>query len=114
MEMVRKNNTSFDEFETELLKKPGVRKAYTDLQPKYDIIRALIKRRIELGISQQNLAIMIGTKQPAISRLESGDRDSTIGTLTRVAGALGLEVRLSPSRKSKPHRSIKSAELTRP
>ncbi len=93
--MVQKKHTSFEEFEAELLKRPGVRKAYEDLQPKYDLIRALIKRRNELGISQQNLAAMIGTKQPAISRLESGDNNSTLGTLTRVADALGLEVRLS-------------------
>jgi ribosome-binding protein aMBF1 (putative translation factor) len=108
--MVRKNTTDFEEFEAELLNRPGVRKAYKDLQPKYDIIRAIIKRRIELGVSQQDLALMIGTKQPAISRLESGDRDSTIGTLTRVADALGLEVRLSPLRKSKTQHNIKPTE----
>jgi predicted transcriptional regulator len=105
--MVKKKRTSFEEFEAELLKRPGIREAYEDLQPKYDLVRVLIKRRIDLGISQQNLAAMIGTKQPAISRLESGDNNSTLGTLTRVADALGLEVRLSLTQKHNKRQSTK-------
>jgi DNA-binding XRE family transcriptional regulator len=92
--MVDKKHTDFIEFEVELLKKLGIRKAYEDLKPKYDMISSLIKRRQELRISQAELARIIGTRQPAISRLEKGDYNTTLSTLFKVAEALDLEVTL--------------------
>ena len=67
--MVNKKATDFEEFEVELLKRPVVRREYEALKPKYDMIRGLIERRNQLHISQTQLARMVGTKQPAISRL---------------------------------------------
>lgn len=84
--------TSFEEFEAELLSKPGIRKEYEALQPRYDLVRALIKRRTQLGISQAQLAKLVGTKQPAISRLEKGDSDATLNTFFKVASALDLDI----------------------
>ena len=43
-------------------------------------------------ISQTELARIIGTKQPAISRLEKGDYNTTLSTFFKVAEALDLEV----------------------
>lgn len=86
--------TNFDEFEAELLKKPEIRKEYEALKPKYDMIRSLIKRRSKLGISQKELARIIGTKQPAISRLEKGDYNTTLRTFFKVTDALDLDISL--------------------
>jgi len=52
-EMAKRTGTSFEEFERELLRRPGVRKEYDALKPKYDMIRAIIERRIQLQISQR-------------------------------------------------------------
>lgn len=93
-EMAKKAATSFEEFEEELLKRPGIRKEYDALRPKYDMIRSIIERRIQLQISQTQLAKMVGTQQPAISRLEKGDHNTRISTLFRVADALDLDITL--------------------
>ena len=50
--MANRKATNFDEFEKELLQKPGIRREYEALQPKYDMIRSLIERRNQLSISQ--------------------------------------------------------------
>jgi DNA-binding XRE family transcriptional regulator len=96
--MVNKKATNYDEFEAELLEKPEIRKEYEALKPKYDMVRILIKRRSKLGLSQTELARIIGTRQPAISRLEKGDSNTTLSTLFRVTEALGLDISLKARR----------------
>jgi len=93
-EMANKRAASYEQFEAELLEKPGIRKAYEALKPKYDMISALIERRNQLQMSQTELASIVGTKQPAISRLEKGDYNTTLSTLFRVANALDLDISL--------------------
>ena len=92
--MIRKKATMFEEFEAELLGRPGVRREYEALRPRYDMIRGLIRRRTQLRLSQTQLAKLIGTSQPGISRLEKGDSDTTLNTFFRVANALNLDVSL--------------------
>jgi DNA-binding XRE family transcriptional regulator len=98
--MRNKKATKYEDFEAQLLKKPGVRKQYEALQPKYDMIRSLIERRNQLRISQKQLAEIVGTKQPAISRLEKGDYNTTLSTLFKVAEALDLDISLRARTKS--------------
>lgn len=97
------DGTDFKDFKEELLSKPAIRQAYEALQPKYDIIQAFIARRNELSISQRDLAKLTGMHQPAICRLERGDRGVSIGTLYKVASALGMDLNISV----KPHKSVK-------
>lgn len=79
-----------------MLQDPEIRREYEALKPKYDMIQRLIERRNELRLSQVQLANIIGTQQPAIARLENGEHNTTIGTLFKVAAALGLDVELKP------------------
>ncbi len=55
-------------------------------------------RRAARGLSQRELADLVGTTQSAIARLESGGRPPRIDTLLRIAGALecDLHVELTP------------------
>ncbi len=99
--MTSKRITNYEEFEAELLKRPGIRKEYEALKPKYDMIRSLIERRSQLRISQTQLAQMIGTRQPAISRLEKGDYNTTLSTIFKVADALDLDVSFKARNKAK-------------
>jgi ribosome-binding protein aMBF1 (putative translation factor) len=48
------------------------------------------ERRVELGLTQTQLAQRAGLRQPDISRLESGGGTPTIGMLDRLAHALEL------------------------
>jgi DNA-binding XRE family transcriptional regulator len=92
--VINKKATNYEEFEAELLKRPGIRKEYDALRPKYNIIRSIIERRNQLQISQAQLAEIIGTKQPAISRLENGAHNTTLSTFFKVADALDLDISL--------------------
>ncbi len=48
------------------------------------------ERRLELGLTQTQLAQRAGLRQPDVSRLESGGGTPTIGMLERLAHALEL------------------------
>jgi transcriptional regulator with XRE-family HTH domain len=58
----------------------------------------VLERRQELGLSQRELAELVGTTQSAVARLERGGRPPRIDTLLRIADALecDLVVRLKP------------------
>jgi predicted XRE-type DNA-binding protein len=88
--------TDFKDFKAELLKHKNVRHSYEELKPKYEIIEAIIARRNEMSLSQRKLARLVGMQQPAISRLERGDNNITIGTLFRVTDALNLKIDCKP------------------
>jgi predicted transcriptional regulator len=49
-------------------------------------------RRVEMGMSQRELAERCGTTQSAIARLERGGRPPRIDTLLRIAEALDCEL----------------------
>ena len=93
--MTSGNSTKYQDFEAELLSKPGIRKEYDALKPKYDLVRTIIERRNQLQISQTRLARIIGSRQPAISRLEKGDTNTTLNTLFKFAEAMDLDIALS-------------------
>lgn len=57
-------------------------------------LRRLASLRVEADINQAEMARRMGTLQPAVARLESGDIDPKLSTIQRYLGALGriLEV----------------------
>ena len=84
-----------EDVKKQLLQSPEVQHEYNELKVQYDIKREIIKLRIEQGLSQQELAEKINTKQSAISRLESGDYNPSLEFLTKIANALGKELHIS-------------------
>lgn len=62
------------------------------LAPFEQVARMVIGRRIELGITQEQLADRMGTTASTISRIESGQHVTSVTTLEPLADA--LEVRL--------------------
>jgi len=87
--------TSYSELKKEWMKDPNFKKAYEALEPEYAIIRAIIKKRIENKMSQKDLAKKLGTKQSAISRLESGTYNPTLSFLKKLSTALNTELKIS-------------------
>jgi transcriptional regulator with XRE-family HTH domain len=51
-------------------------------------------RRKARGLSQAELAALVGTTQSAIARLESGGRPPRIDTLLRIANALDADLHI--------------------
>jgi len=58
-------------------------------QQRKSLAAALSARRLELGLSQTEVAARMGTSQSAVARLESGEADLRLSTLERYAAALG-------------------------
>jgi transcriptional regulator with XRE-family HTH domain len=57
-----------------------------------ELVASLAAKREELGLSQESVAARMGTSQPAIARLESGEVDAKLSTLERFATALGHRI----------------------
>jgi len=49
----------------------------------------LVSRRMELGLTQTQVAARMGTSQSAVARLEAGEDDIRLSTLERYVAALG-------------------------
>ena len=79
----------------ELLQSPEVKEEYDALQVMYKIKREVIKLRLEQGLSQKDLAEKIGSKQSAISSLESDDYNPSIEFLNKIAHALGKKLEVN-------------------
>ena len=61
----------------------------------FEIAQMIYDARTAAGLTQQQLADLIGTKQPVISQLESADYEGqSLAMLERIADALHLEVQL--------------------
>lgn len=61
---------------------------------KEEIGRYVIERRDTLNISQMRLAELSGVSVHTLSNLETGNGNVTLDTLLKVAGILGLKVRI--------------------
>ena len=77
------------------MKDPEFKAAYDALGPEFELMEAVIAKRIEKKMTQKQLAHKIGTKQSAIARLESGGSNPSLAFLRKVAGALGVGLHIS-------------------
>lgn len=84
-----------DEVKKLLLQNPEVKKEYDELAPTYEIREEIIRLRLQQGLSQKELAEKAGTKQSAISRLENGSYNPSIAFLSKIAHALGKEIKIN-------------------
>jgi DNA-binding XRE family transcriptional regulator len=73
---------------------PGLKDEYRALAPEYEMIKQIIKARIEQNLTQEELADRIGIRQSNISRLESGRYNPSLDFLKKIAGGLGKELHI--------------------
>src|ERR1700693_4031842 len=71
---------------------PTYRRQQTERADFRELAWLLIKYRMDKGLSQQELAEMVGTSHSQISRIESGRHRTNLDTLQRIATALDLTV----------------------
>jgi ribosome-binding protein aMBF1 (putative translation factor) len=64
----------------------------SDRQGIREIAWLLIKYRMDKGLSQEQLAELIGTSHSQISRIESGRHRTNLDTLSRIAHALDMRM----------------------
>jgi DNA-binding XRE family transcriptional regulator len=85
---------------TEWKRDPEFKAAYNELETEYVLLRELLQARQRAGLTQAEVAKKMGTKAPAITRLETALSDNrqspTLSTLKKYAHAVGckLEVHL--------------------
>lgn len=68
------------------------KREYDALEPEYRLLKVIIERRTEMGVTQAALAARIGTTQSVIARLENGRANPSIAFLKRVADALDADL----------------------
>ncbi len=86
--------TNWQTHKQRLLANPAFKKELDDLELNYQVARLLIEARIKKGLTQQELAALINTKQAVISRVETGQTMPSLSLLKRLAGALGTTFKL--------------------
>ena len=78
----------------EEMKDPEFKKAWDDIQPEMDVIRAMIATRNEQNLTQTELAERTGINQADISKLENGTRNPSLKLLKRLADGMGMALKI--------------------
>ena len=89
-----KAGIKFSEVKALLMKDEEFRNEYEKLKPRYDIISQIIEERAKQEITQEELALRVGTQKSNISRLESGTYNPSLDFLIKVAHSLGKEMQI--------------------
>ena len=77
------------------LKDPEFKMHYQEERQALKMAMKIAELREKKGLSQQQLAKLMGTSQQAISRIESGEYDGfTLKTLEKIAEATGMRVKV--------------------
>ena len=86
---------TYREYLNEKLKDPAFKKEWDEMEPEFQLIKAMLKAREEQNLSQRQLADRTGITQADISKMETGDANPTLETLKRLASGLGMTLNLS-------------------
>lgn len=85
-----------DQLIERMLGNPAVQEAYQDMEPEFALLDDLLRARKEAGLSQAQVAALMGTKAPAVARLESalssGKHSPSVATLRKYAKAVGKKL----------------------
>ena len=86
------------ELKNKALKKTSVKKEYDELEPEFTLLREMLKARNRAGLSQAQVAKRMGTKSPAITRLESsltsGKHSPSLATIKKYLEALDCRIEI--------------------
>ena len=83
---------SFKEFRDEQLQDPEVRREYEAAAQQFSLAAEVLQLRKERDLTQRQLAERMGTSQPAIARIESGNyHNVSMAFVRRLADALNAE-----------------------
>ncbi|PCI42207.1 MAG: transcriptional regulator [Moraxellaceae bacterium] len=72
------------------LQNPEVKKEYDALEDEFALISKLLEMRKAAGLTQDQVALKMGTKKSNVSRLETGKGNPTVASLKKYAKACGF------------------------
>ena len=76
------------------LKNKEFKKEWDNLQPEMELIRTIVKARVDKNITQKELSVKTGINQSDISKLETGTRKPSLKILEKIADALDMAIRI--------------------
>jgi len=86
------------ELKEKLLSNTQTQAEYISMDAEFSLLRQMLKARERAGMSQADVADRMGTKAPAVTRLESslnnGKHSPSLATLRRYAHAVGCELQV--------------------
>ena len=89
-----------DEIHAQDMRDLDYRREYERTRLANDVAIKVIRYRVDHGLSQAALARMLGWRQPNVARLEAGDHEPSLSTLSLLSSALGMDfsVTVKPDR----------------
>ena len=80
------------------MKNPEFVREYDALEAEFKLAASVIRLRLAKGLTQEDLAKLLNTKQESIARLENGRSLPSLSTMKKIARALDaeLEINLRP------------------
>jgi len=88
--MSEPRNVPLAEIKERLMQSPEFQAEYKASEPAYQLARL----RIQQGLTQKDLADLLGTHQSSIARFESGSRGPNWEFMQQIADALGFRIEL--------------------
>lgn len=89
MKEKRRAGVPLGEWLDEELKDPEFKRLYDESSIKWHVAMQIVEARQKANMTQGELARQIGDRQQNVSRIESGEQNITIGTLNKIAKAVG-------------------------
>jgi len=76
-------------------KRRGFREAYEALETEYALAREMLSARTRAGLTQEAVALRMGTTKSAVSRLEAASKHApSMASLKKYADAVGCKLRI--------------------
>ena len=77
------------------LKNSEFKKEFENLESEFELAKQVINLRAKAKLTQKELAEKIGTSQPSIARLESGNyKNLSLSFLRRIGDAFGVQLHI--------------------
>ena len=86
---------TFKDHLKESFQDPEFRKVWEESEAEYQLVRSLIKKRLERKMTQVQLAQKAKTTQAVISRIEGMNANPSLATLKRLANALDSKLEIA-------------------
>jgi DNA-binding phage protein len=116
--MARRPKTAFDRYFERRMRDPAFAAEYRQARAEIDatdtLIRALEQARERTGMTKAGLARRINSKPEIVRRLLTmADGNPTMGTVLKVATALGYHLELVPNPRTTGRRTVARTEAAR-
>jgi len=91
---MNKAGVKFEAIEERLMKDEEFKTEFDRLKPRYELISQIIDARNKLNLTQEELALRVGTQKSNISRFESGSYNPSLDFITKIAHSLGKVIHI--------------------